>query len=245
MRVSPQPNSSRMELAADSLRPAALAGLRALLSCAAGAGLGWFLAPAAMRLADGRAWPRIHSAMLAGAVFAIHSALRRPVPPSAAGTPAVQGALCGLEFIILLFLGLAAQIDLAARIVPNELVGAMLGTGLVRMALVPSEIPGHLLGLAIVGGLMLVVGLAGRGALGAGDVKLLGAAGLYLGWRAGVLAFLLSFAFAGVTSLILICLRLRERRDMLPFAPFLSAGIWTAMLLGGGALSAIWPLLAP
>ncbi|MDP2871774.1 MAG: prepilin peptidase [Bacillota bacterium] len=199
----------------------------------------------AMRLADRGAWPRSRSAITTALVFAVHAVLRGGLTAGAAATTGIGAALFALELAVLASLVMAAQIDLAARIVPNQLVLAMLAAGLVRMALEPSGPRSQLLGLLVVGGVMLVVGLAGRGALGAGDVKLLASAGLYLGWRAGLVAFLASFIYAAAISLALICLRLRRRRDMVPFAPFLSAGIWTAMVLGGDALALVWPFLAP
>lgn len=204
--------------------------------------MGWFLAPFAMALSDGRVWPRTRTAAFAGLVFAMHTLVRLPALRLADG--GLPTALVVLELSVLACLVMAVQVDLRARIIPHELVLAIVGAGLIKAALMPHGISGQLVGFCLIGGIMLVVGVAGRGALGAGDVKLLTASGLYLGWRVGLLAFLLSFAYAGVVGVVLLCLRPRGKRTKVPFAPFLCAGIWSAMLLGSQALMAIWPLLS-
>ncbi len=210
-----------------------------------GAGLGWLIAPLVTMLADGHEWPRKHASLLTGLLFAGHALIRYPGLGLSAGAAVVSMPLFALELLVLGCLLAAVQVDLKIRIIPNEIVLSVLGAGVIRALIAPAGFSSQIAGFVLVGAIMLVVGIAGRGALGAGDVKLLAAAGLFLGWWAGLLAFLMSFACAGVAAIILMFMGSRGRRRMLPFAPFLSAGIWSAMLLSGPALALLLSFISP
>ena len=78
--------------------------------------------------------------------------------------------------------------------------------------------------------------LTGREGMGFGDVKLALAAGLLLGWQRFLLAILISSIGA---SIILILLRKIKRNapdTEYPFGPFLSFGIWVALVFGGAII---------
>ena len=66
--------------------------------------------------------------------------------------------------------------------------------------------------------------------LGYGDVKLMAAAGLFLGWQGVYAAFFTAFITGGVYGGYLIATGKAERRSYLAFAPFLSLGILVAFL---------------
>jgi leader peptidase (prepilin peptidase)/N-methyltransferase len=76
--------------------------------------------------------------------------------------------------------------------------------------------------------------------MGMGDVKLALVLGLFLGWldlAHVALGLFLGFALGAVVGLALIALRLRSRRDHVPFAPFLAAGSVLAVLVGNPILN--------
>ena len=81
-----------------------------------------------------------------------------------------------------------------------------------------------------VGGLFLLLHLltGGRG-LGLGDVKLMGAAGLLLGWMNILLAMILG----SVSGAVIHSVRMRRGAGRkLAFGPYLAFGIWVAALFG-------------
>lgn len=104
----------------------------------------------------------------------------------------------------------------------------------------------HLAGLAaatvLFAGVALVMGrILKREALGGGDVKFAMASGLLLGWQKFLLMLLISSISASVYMLF------RRKKDCeskeIPFAPFLTAGLVTAMLCGSAVISAYMSLL--
>jgi leader peptidase (prepilin peptidase)/N-methyltransferase len=73
-------------------------------------------------------------------------------------------------------------------------------------------------------------------AMGMGDVKLMAPIGLFLGWKLCLTALFIGIILAGFTSLGLIVLKLKKRKDTIPFGPFIVAGTFTAILWGWGLL---------
>ncbi len=77
--------------------------------------------------------------------------------------------------------------------------------------------------------------------MGFGDVKLsfvLGVALGWLGWGYVFLGLFLGFLYGAVIGMALIALRIRSRKDHVPFGPFLAAGTITAVLIGEALLDA-------
>lgn len=140
----------------------------------------------------------------------------------------VVGALDGL---VVLALYLVVLIDLDHQLIPDQLVAVLAGLGL-GAAVVPGGVGP---GLALAGaaaGLVAFTGVAllRPGALGGGDVKLMGAAGLYLGYPGVLVAMTAGFMLAAVVAAVLLLTGVRRRQDLIPFAPFLATGILLARL---------------
>lgn len=100
----------------------------------------------------------------------------------------------------------------------------------------------HIIGMAAVSGFLLVIYLvtAGRG-IGGGDLKLMAGAGLLLGVKEVVLAFLLGCILGSVIHVIRMKISGAEHR--LALGPYLSMGIWLAMLWGQIAIDWYFELL--
>lgn len=86
-------------------------------------------------------------------------------------------------------------------------------------------------GLAII--LLIVVGTRGRG-MGVGDLKFAGVLGLWLGVRLLPVALMLAVVGGGVVASALLVSRLRGRKDLIPFGPFLAVGAGVALVWGEG-----------
>jgi leader peptidase (prepilin peptidase)/N-methyltransferase len=67
-------------------------------------------------------------------------------------------------------------------------------------------------------------------AIGGGDVKLMAAAGLYLGWKQIILAFLLGCILGSIIHILRM--KITSADHVLAMGPYLSAGILIAALWG-------------
>lgn len=89
----------------------------------------------------------------------------------------------------------------------------------------------YLIGFFIVSGFLLILYMVTKGrAIGGGDIKLMAAAGLLLGWQLIVLAFFIGCILGSMLHLIRMKVQGAER--MLAMGPYLSAGLFIAMLWG-------------
>ncbi|WP_053219020.1 prepilin peptidase [Virgibacillus senegalensis] len=89
-----------------------------------------------------------------------------------------------------------------------------------------------LFGAAIGFFLLAVIILASRGGMGGGDMKLFGVLGLVLGWKKVLLAFFLSTVYGAVVTLVLLAFKLIERKNPVPFGPFIVLGSITVYFYG-------------
>lgn len=103
--------------------------------------------------------------------------------------------------------------------------------GVVMCVLDREQLVGHLIGMVCVSlFLYLLFFLSNGRAIGGGDVKLMAAAGLILGWKLVILAFLLGCILGAVIHLIRM--RISNAEHMLALGPYLSIGIFLAALWG-------------
>ena len=97
-----------------------------------------------------------------------------------------------------------------------------------------------LLGAVLGGGVLLVIAVVSRGGMGGGDIKFLAALGLWLGVKLTVLTLLLSFLFGGVGGMLLLLFRIKDRKDRIPFGPYIAAAAWLALLYGEDIIRWYW-----
>ena len=127
-------------------------------------------------------------------------------------------------FIIILII--ISIIDIKKRTVPNILILVLLLPTLVYNIFCDNQI---LFALAITLPFILLYYLTNS--IGGGDVKLIFVSSLLLGFQQMVYAIILSFFLSAVFSIILIILKKATKKSTIPFAPFLSTGIITMLLL--------------
>lgn len=139
---------------------------------------------------------------------------------------------CGL-FSMLLVL---TVIDWRTFTIPNGINLTIFILGLVRLVTDLDHWLLYLIGMVSVSLVFLLLYfLTGGNGLGMGDVKLVGAAGLLIGWQ----NMLLAVVVGSVSGAVIHSVRMRggEGRK-LAFGPYLAAGIWLAALAGGPIISA-------
>lgn len=72
---------------------------------------------------------------------------------------------------------------------------------------------------------MLFITLLLPGAFGGGDIKLMAAGGLFLGWKTTVTSAVISIFLGGVYSLYLLVVKHEDRKTCFAFGPFLCVGM--------------------
>ncbi len=158
------------------------------------------------------------------------------------------GADPALPAFLVLMAALVAisAIDLEHFIVPNRVVYPALFLSvplLVAAAALGGEwhsLRGAAVGGLAAWGLLLVIHLVSPAGMGFGDVRLAGLIGMVLGWLSighVLLALFLAFLAAAVVGMGRVAVRLRSRKDRVPFGPFLALGAILAVLFGGPVLS--------
>ena len=103
--------------------------------------------------------------------------------------------------------------------------------GVVRLVTDLGNWSDYVLGFFVISVVLEVLLLASRGrAIGGGDVKLMAAAGLLLGWKLIILAFLIGCILGSVIHIIRM--KVSRAEHVLAMGPYLSAGILIAALWG-------------
>ena len=142
----------------------------------------------------------------------------------------------GLYCILFSMLLVLTVIDWRTFTITNGVNLTIFILGLIRLATDLKQWPLYVVGMLSVSLVFLLLYvLTGGNGLGMGDVKLVGAAGLLIGWQNMLLAVLVG----SVSGAVIHSVRMRggEGRK-LAFGPYLAAGIWLAALAGGPIISA-------
>ena len=127
-------------------------------------------------------------------------------------------------------------IDWRTYEIPPGINGFLFILGVAAAVLDRGNLLSHLAGMVCVSGFLGILYLISRGrAIGGGDIKLMFACGLILGWKQIILAFLLGCIIGSVIHLVRI--RVQGEGHVLAMGPYLSAGIFLAALWGNAWIS--------
>ena len=131
-------------------------------------------------------------------------------------------------------------IDYKLQIIPNRLNLTMFEIGLIitflyGMSNVAISI-NMFLGMLAGGGIFLIITLLGgliygKEAMGLGDVKLMGALGLYFGLTNIIIVALVSFLVCAILSIFLLATRIKKTDEYIPFGPFIVVGAFISIFV--------------
>lgn len=139
------------------------------------------------------------------------------------------------KFLVLIpMLIIAFIVDYKLQIIPNRLTLTIFETGLfftfaeilLNINLGISVFVNNVLGMLVGGGIFLLITLiggiiAGKEAMGFGDVKLMGALGLFFGWLNMILISVMAFLFAAIISIVILISKRKKMNEYIPFGPFI------------------------
>lgn len=141
------------------------------------------------------------------------------------------GNLNLIKYLILTPMLLSAfVIDYRLQIIPNRLNLTMFEIGMViaflfgtsNVAITIDMLLGMLAGGGIFLAITLIGGLIyGKEAMGLGDVKLMGALGLYFGLSNIIIIAMMSFLIGAILGIILIVGKIKKSDEYIPFGPFI------------------------
>lgn len=138
----------------------------------------------------------------------------------------------------------AFMIDYKLQIIPNRLNLTIFEIGLLftfaEGMINPSLATNYLLGGIVGAGIFLLITLiggliAGKEAMGFGDVKFMGALGLYFGWMPIIAISVISFFIAAIVSIGILAYRAIKKSDnkneYIPFGPFIVIATFIVMVV--------------
>ena len=151
-----------------------------------------------------------------------------------------------IGYLILIPMLLSAFIiDFKLQIIPNRLTLTIFEVGLVftfvrSLLNINAGIDlfiDSILGMLVGGGIFLLITLiggaiAGKEAMGFGDVKLMGALGLFFGWVNMIMISVMAFLFAAVVSIVILIARRKKFSEYIPFGPFIVVATMIPMYIG-------------
>lgn len=122
---------------------------------------------------------------------------------------------------VLLILGI---IDFRRGIIPNKIVyPAIIGTIILNIISSEVMIIHSFIGGAVLAVFFIISALILKN-LGMGDVKLGFLIGLMIGFPDGMIALVVGVVLGGLAAVLLVITRIRNRKDSIPYGPFLVTG---------------------
>lgn len=132
--------------------------------------------------------------------------------------------VCIFRAVLLGFLFTAALLDYQKGEIPLILAGAgVLVFAGMQLIFGERTILELALGL-LPGGFLLLLSILTKQAVGPGDGAILLSAGVILGWLETLILLGISILFAALGSMALLILKLKKRKESIPFLPFLYTG---------------------
>lgn len=163
---------------------------------------------------------------------------------------AALGARFGFRWILPALLAYAftlitvSEVDLDEQRIPNKIMLPMSIVGVLLLLLAAfmeqrlNVVPVLAIGAVGYSVPLFILGNIAPGSMGMGDVKLAAYMGLHLAWLSlsHVLAgAIIGFVIGAVVGLALIALRMKGRKDTIPFGPSLALGGFLALFVGSPA----------
>lgn len=162
----------------------------------------------------------------------------------------VLSAFYSCIFLVLLVIDLEHQLILNRIVYPMLLVVLAIDILLPQPGVLDFLLPQPATLAGLIGGtnglisgligfvLLLIPALIFRGGMGWGDVKMAGLIGLVTGFPLVFVALLLGIILGGSVAVVLLIFRLKQRKEAIPFGPFLSIATIITLVWGSEILHA-------
>ncbi|MEW5804496.1 MAG: prepilin peptidase [bacterium] len=144
-----------------------------------------------------------------------------------------------IAFILIPVSLVVSVIDLRVQIIPNviSLPGIILGLAVSLLPGSPVHFLDALSGVLLGGGVFYLVAVVSKGGMGGGDIKLIAMFGAFLGWQKCLLTMFIGVLLGSAVGIVLLLLKLKGRKDPIPFGPFLCIGALVSLFYGQTIIS--------
>ncbi|MDR7856124.1 prepilin peptidase [Tissierella sp.] len=145
--------------------------------------------------------------------------------------------------IIFSLLIIISVIDLQNMIIPDILVVIIFGTAILYKLVsyllynISPEVLNSIGGLVFSSLLFILIIIISKGAMGDGDVTLIGILGFIVGIKKIFLTILASFILGAIISIFLLIKKIKGRKDPIPFGPFIILGFFITIFWGDELLN--------
>ena len=140
-----------------------------------------------------------------------------------------------LTAVFLVFLTACAASDINKGIVPDLLSVLIAVLAVIRIVvgeITVQSLMNHIYGALILSIPMLIAALLIKSGFGGGDIKMMAAAGLYLGLDKTIIAGFIAFFIAGLYGIYLLFTKKKGAKEKVKFAPYLALGCAFSELFG-------------
>ena len=137
--------------------------------------------------------------------------------------------------LVILVVDLEHHLILNKIVYPGAVIALIISIFSAELEVVPgiaSAAGGGGIGLAI----FLLIFVVSRGGMGWGDVKMAALMGIMLGFPMVFVALFLAVVSGGLVAWVLVLIKIKSRKQGIPFGPFLSLGTMAALLWGTSIL---------
>lgn len=145
-------------------------------------------------------------------------------------------ALTAFAFFSVLTVITFIDID-TMEILPGTVITVAVLAVISYFTMPPISIVSRIIGAFCISLPMYLLVLVIDGAFGGGDIKLMFAAGLFLGWKATLVSAFAAFMFGGVWAVYLLVSKKKGGKDHFAFGPFLCMGMMVALLFSENIIS--------
>jgi len=173
--------------------------------------------------------------------------------------PVEAWPLVPIYWLLVSGLVLGTFVDFEHLIIPDRVTLGGIVAGVALSAVAPAlhgesemlyGLLWSLVGAALGWGILWLIAIFGRfvfrkEAMGFGDVKLLGAIGAFLGWRAVLFTIVVSSFAGSLVGVTLVALKMKAMQSRIPYGPYLALAAVIWMLWGPGIWNAYINMLSP
>jgi len=155
-------------------------------------------------------------------------------------------SLLGAALIVSTFIDFEHQLIPDVITIPGIFIGLLAGLlfpSILGEARPAAAVLNSFTGVLAGGGSIYLMGVLGKlafkkEAMGGGDVKLMAMIGAFIGWKLVLLVFFLAPFFGALVGIII---KIKEKKDIIPYGPYLSLATIISILWGARLLNYLFP----